>query len=186
MAVLIALLSMLLLLLSSPWRGGTAESRRNEVRTALIFLDRVLEKAPVIERTVVLPRRGSRVVAQTADARPVVEKRKAEDALGEPAVAGGSAQFIARIPDDTSMSPDYRPRIVGGRQDETPYEQTRFNGSWTPNGGAVQQTWAFRSKAAHLLLSATGALDLPCTEQERRQRKRRCAGEQYDYADEPN
>ena len=63
------------------------------------------------------------------------------------------------------------------------YEQTRFAKAWTPDGGAVQKTWAHRSRAAQLLLSATGALDFPCTDEEKRQRKPRCAGAQYDGAE---
>jgi hypothetical protein len=60
-----------------------------------------------------------------------------------------------------------------------PYEQTRFAKAWAPDGGPVQRAWAHRSRAAQLLLSATGALDFPCTDEEKRLRKPRCAGAQF-------
>lgn len=64
-----------------------------------------------------------------------------------------------------------------------PYVETRFAKAWAPDGGAVQTAWAHRSRAAQLLLSATGALEFPCTEEEKRLRKQRCAGAQHDGAE---
>lgn len=65
------------------------------------------------------------------------------------------------------------------------YRSTRFDRAWAPDGGPIQQTWAFRSKIAGFVLAATGALDLPCTEEERRQLVERCAGRQYQGDDGP-
>ncbi|SUZ26532.1 hypothetical protein CPBF424_02870 [Xanthomonas euroxanthea] len=59
------------------------------------------------------------------------------------------------------------------------YQATRFAGDWTPDGGEIQQTWAFRSKLAGAALSLTGALERPCNQRERDQRLRRCFGKQY-------
>ncbi|PPT75636.1 hypothetical protein XaplCFBP3122_12380 [Xanthomonas arboricola pv. populi] len=59
------------------------------------------------------------------------------------------------------------------------YQTTRFANDWTPDGGEIQQTWAFRSKLAGAALSMTGALRQPCMQRERDQRLQKCFGKQY-------
>lgn len=102
--------------------------------------------------------------------------------------AGGTRRAL-----DLSLPPQVLGEAAGGASERQPWERpppvdyrsTRFNRAWTPDGGPIQQTWAFRSKIAGFVLAATGALDLPCTEEERRQLLERCAGKQYQGDDGP-
>lgn len=91
--------------------------------------------------------------------------------LSLPAHLASEAPARSRNPLEPPAAIDYRP--------------TRFNHAWAPDGGPIQQTWAFRSRLAGALLGATGALDRPCTEAERRQRLKRCAGAQYQGDEHP-
>ncbi|UXA50693.1 hypothetical protein M0D46_06700 [Xanthomonas prunicola] len=54
-----------------------------------------------------------------------------------------------------------------------------FANAWTPDGGEIQQTWAFGSTVAGAALSMTGALERPCTQRERDQRLQECVGTPY-------
>ncbi len=69
--------------------------------------------------------------------------------------------------------------------DALPVDTTRFNQAWAPDGGEVQQTWAFRSGVARAALSMTGALRQPCNQRERDQRLEKCFGRQYQGDVEP-
>ncbi|KQR08035.1 hypothetical protein ASF90_17940 [Xanthomonas sp. Leaf148] len=69
--------------------------------------------------------------------------------------------------------------------DALPVDTTRFNQAWAPDGGEVQQTWAFRSGLARAALSMTGALRQPCNQRERDQRLEKCFGRQYQSDVEP-
>ncbi|WP_434026298.1 hypothetical protein [[Pseudomonas] boreopolis] len=135
----------------------------------------------------------------TSASRPSVARRFTEATIDtSPDKAATSVPGEASIADDSEHSPStlnlrlpsaYVAEIgirSSGLQDSrqpVDVKSTRFNKSWAPDGGAMQQSWAFHSKAAKLLLSATGALEKPCSAEERRRREKRCFGAQYEGAE---
>lgn len=119
---------------------------------------------------------ASASLAGTADPRPTAapaaspaSRGRLDLSLPAGAIAGTAAP---------ARQPWERPPPVA-------FQGTRFNDHWTPDGGEIQQTWAFRSRIAATLLAATGALDTPCTAQQRARRLSRCFGAQYPGDTEP-
>lgn len=116
-------------------------------------------------------------------ARPADEV--ASGPAGEHRPHGQSAALDLSIPADVAAGEPVQARKLWERPPPIEHRSTRFDRAWMPDGGPVQQTWAFRSKLAAFLLGATGALDLPCSEEERRQLAERRAGRQYPGQDPP-
>ncbi|MFO3705344.1 hypothetical protein ACI6Q5_10210 [Xanthomonas codiaei] len=96
----------------------------------------------------------------------------------------GSPALDLRLPETAPVIASRAQRMLAPGT-TVPVETTRFNQHWTPDGGEVQQTWAFRSKLAGAALSMTGALQKPCTRSERDQRLRKCFGRQYQGDTDP-
>lgn len=110
-----------------------------------------------------------------------VERAVPADAQGDESEMSSKPPPPLRLTLPSTTPPGtFDSHALGRSKSPPPYEQTRFAKVWAPDGGAVQKTWAHRSRAAQLLLSATGALDFPCTDEEKRLRKPSCAGAQYD------
>jgi len=65
------------------------------------------------------------------------------------------------------------------RESAVEYQSTRFNRSWAPTDKSIQHEWAHRSSVAGLVLSAAGALEEPCTQEQRDRLERHCFGEHY-------
>jgi len=97
-----------------------------------------------------------------------------------PETTTASTRLDLSLPDTYRAQIDRTPHRIGDTRNPVDFQPTRFNPQWTPDGGEMQQAWAFRSKTARMLLSMTGALVKPCTEAERRRREQRCAGAQYE------
>lgn len=163
------------------WRDAfrLAPSEDDEAVISLTFLERppaVATPAPALRR----PPPASRPAPVARRGQP------APAATGTPGLAGPVPNPPGRTSLDLSLPGEYQaraeasPRIMQRPDDPLALRGTRFNPDWTPDGGPIQHTWAFRSRTAQLLLSATGALVKPCTEAERRRREKRCFGEQYE------
>jgi len=100
---------------------------------------------------------------------------------GMPPSAGNARPLDLSLPSSfRAAPPDATQRQPWERRREREYAPTRFDRAWAPGGGPMQQDWDFRSRAAGMLLAATGALEKECTEEDRRRRDRRCVGAQYD------
>ncbi|AKN91748.1 hypothetical protein ACU10_00340 [Xanthomonas oryzae pv. oryzicola] len=95
------------------------------------------------------------------------------------ATAGNSTQPLNLALPAAVVAPAAITRTLMQRTAPVDYQTTRFANAWTPDGGEIQQTWAFRSKLAGAALSMTGALERPCTQRERDQRLQKCFGKQY-------
>ncbi|NIK00487.1 hypothetical protein [Xanthomonas cannabis] len=98
---------------------------------------------------------------------------------GNAATAANNAQPLNLTLPATAIAPASTTRALMQRTAPVDYQTTRFANAWTPDGGEIQQTWAFRSKLAGAALSLTGALERPCTQRERDQRLQKCFGKQY-------
>lgn len=110
--------------------------------------------------------------------RPVPSAQPGAQAVESATPGTPSAPLILALPLPTQQG-TFDSHALDRSKSPQPYEQTRFAKAWAPDGGPVQREWAHRSRAAQLLLSATGALDFPCTDEEKRLRKPRCAGAQF-------
>ncbi len=158
-----------------------AQREADEFRTVLTWVERPLSSFPPVRPPPPIPR--SRPNATIGQAERTVSTSPAGEQFVESTTSDDPAPpLVLTLPSNTP--PGTFDSHAFGRSKSTPaYVQTRFAKAWTPDGEAVQKTWAHRSRAAQLLLSATGALDLPCTDEEKRLRKPRCAGAQYDGAE---
>ncbi|WP_349811804.1 hypothetical protein ABQ179_022625 [Xanthomonas dyei] len=87
------------------------------------------------------------------------------------------------LPEEYKNTSQVQPNVLPATSEPSTSQNTRFEKNWAPDGQEMQQTWAFRSKAAALLLSATGALRRPCTDLERKRRDKKCFGSQYEGDD---
>jgi len=84
------------------------------------------------------------------------------------------------LPGSTQDAPvAYERALPWEREPPVEYRSTRFNRSWAPTDKSIQHEWAHRSAIAGLLLSAVGAMDEPCTQEQRDRQERHCFGEQY-------
>ncbi len=92
--------------------------------------------------------------------------------------ATGASSLNLHVPDTAPVIAARSQRLLTP-PDALPVETTRFNQTWAPDGGEVQQTWAFRSGVARAALSMTGALRQPCNQRERDLRLEKCFGRQY-------
>lgn len=99
--------------------------------------------------------------------------------------AGPHGRLDLSLPITAVTPPPTPARQPWERPPTVEFRDTRFDRDWAPDGGEVQQTWAFRSKIAGILLSATGALNRPCNQHEREQRLEKCFGKQYEGDTEP-
>jgi len=121
--------------------------------------------------------------APAAPPRSVSTAQLAMQSSGTVAQANQPAPRLVLTVPSSTPPPAFQPQMMEDARSPRPYQQTRFAKAWTPDGGAIQKTWAHRSRAAHLLLSATGALQLPCTDEEKRRRTPGCTGAQYEGSD---
>lgn len=158
-----------------------AQGTAQEFRSVLTWVERTYIPSPPVHTLSPAPSRPplatTKSVVRTASNTPAGAQH---DGSGMPNVP--PAPLILTVP-STAPPGTFDSHALDRSKSPPAYEQTRFAKAWTPDGGAVQKTWAHRSRAAQLLLSATGALDFPCTDEEKRQRKPRCAGAQYDGAE---
>jgi len=84
------------------------------------------------------------------------------------------------LPASTQDTPvAYERALPWERESPVEYRSTRFNRSWAPTDKSIQHEWAHRSSVAGLVLSATGALEEPCTQEQRDRLERHCFGEHY-------
>lgn len=160
---------------------GPAQGEAQEFRSALTWVERPYLPSPPVHILPAAPPRPTH--AATESVVRTVSPAPAGTPDGSTVSNEPAARLILTIPSTTPQG-TFDPHALDRSKSPPAYEQTRFAKAWTPDGGAVQKTWAHRSRAAQLLLSATGSLDFPCTDEEKRQRKSRCAGAQYDGADE--
>ncbi|WP_434990793.1 hypothetical protein [Xanthomonas melonis] len=120
--------------------------------------------------------------------------RKPEESSDSPRIAGEKStidsphidvgsSLVLTLPDDFKNPPQARSNGLSVPPSMDSPAKSRFDNSWAPDGQEIQQSWAFRSKAAALLLSATGALRRPCTELERKRMDKKCFGSQYEGDD---
>lgn len=180
--LLVALLHLPLayVLLQGP-RGPMAKAAR-EPGIAVVFLPRVVPPTPSTATAAapspVLPVAVRKTVVTSA--RPSPSADPDGTAPTPPAATKGPPGLDLRLPDAYRAQVDSAPRKVGDTRNPVDFQATRFNPQWAPDGGEMQQAWAFHSRTARMLLSMTGALVKPCTEAERKRRERRCAGAQYD------
>lgn len=158
-----------------------------EIRTVLTLIDREsLEKppAPSVPHIPKNPVISLSTRSDTNDPKPAITSQApSPDSAGVGNDTLGP--LVLTIPNITS-SGTFNSDVMDRSKGPPRYDQTRFSGAWAPDGGPVQKTWAQRSQATHLLLSATGALDFPCTREEKRLRKPRCSGAQYGHDEIPN
>jgi hypothetical protein len=110
--------------------------------------------------------------------RPVPTAQPGAQVVESTMLGTPSAPLILALPPPTQPG-TFDSHALDRSRSPPSYEQTRFAEAWAPDGGPVQRAWAHRSRAAQLLLSATGALDFPCTDEEKRLRKPRCSGAQF-------
>lgn len=158
----------------------------NEARTQLILI----EREPIAARPTPPPMPTPPGRISPEHQRPVVNQPTStvtsQAPLSEPAgeVEGQQRPLVLSIPPVTSPG-TFESDAMDRSKGPPAYNQTRFANAWTPDGGPIQKTWAHRSTAARLLLSATGALEFPCTDEEKRLRKPRCSGAQYAHDETP-
>ncbi|CAD1786548.1 hypothetical protein XSP_000298 [Xanthomonas euroxanthea] len=168
----------------------TDRQRSSSPRMTLVFLPRPLQAAgPQASPPGMITRSPSsqRVVNTASAAMPrstqtlaqVDMRRSARSSDSPVATSGNTSQSLnlslpATVVDTATPTRNFMQRTA-----PVDYQATRFAGDWTPDGGEIQQTWAFRSKLAGAALSLTGALERPCNQRERDQRLRRCFGKQY-------
>ncbi|RYE75538.1 MAG: hypothetical protein EOO80_14940 [Oxalobacteraceae bacterium] len=106
-------------------------------------------------------------------------QRPAHSSDSRAATSGNTLQSLNLSLPATAVDTATPTRTFMQRTAPVDYQATRFASDWTPDGGEIQQTWAFRSRLAGAALSLTGALEQPCNQRERDQRLRRCFGKQY-------
>lgn len=94
------------------------------------------------------------------------------------ALSATKPQLDLRVPEDAIRGDGLRSDV-----DEVPARRQvkeALSQAWKPESTNLQEHWASKSKVAELLLGATGALEKPCSAEERRRRERRCFGAQYE------
>jgi hypothetical protein len=166
--------------------AGVVSAVPAEVRTVLKLVERELPAKPPHPPAMLArasPAISRPVPSSTRSAGPAITSAVP---LATPAGGNGIPRRLVLAVPETASSGTYAPDMMGRSKAPSTYERTRFADAWAPDGGPVQKTWAQRSRAAHLLLSATGALEFPCTEEEKRLRKPRCSGAQYDHDQTPD
>ncbi|PPV05459.1 hypothetical protein XbrCFBP1976_17060 [Xanthomonas bromi] len=198
MALVLAVHSLLLLCLSRV--GSSAIADRNHIdapRMTLEFIARVQppttsQTTPTViaTRPIAASHSGSVTTAalpqraqapnRTALQPPAAHAAQDESIHGSAApTAVNSQQPLNLALPAATIAPAPTTRTLMQRTAPVDYHTTRFAKAWTPDGGEIQQTWAFRSKLAGAALSLTGALERPCTQGERDQRLQKCFGKQY-------
>ncbi|WP_372173994.1 hypothetical protein [Xanthomonas axonopodis] len=163
-------------------------------RMTLAFIARTRPPTPAptaaATRPIAAPRSGSAITAvppqrtqtpnhtelQQPQARSADDDSRRGNAA---ATAGNRTQTLNLALPAAIVAPAPTTRPLMQRTAPVDYQATRFANTWTPDGGEIQQTWAFRSKLAGAALSMTGALERPCTQRERDQRLQKCFGKQY-------
>ncbi len=157
---------------------GPVQGEAQELRSVLTWVNRRYLSSPPVNMPPSAPPSPAHAKTES-EVRAASTPQADAQPLGSTLSIDPPAPLILTVPSTTPVG-TFNSHALDRSKSPPAYEQTRFAKTWTPDGGAVQKTWAHRSRAARLLLSATGALDFPCTDEEKRLRKPRCGGAQYD------
>lgn len=134
-------------------------------------------RAPMRQPAAVTPTRTNTRIAAPAQ-QPIGPASATPSPLPPGNTATSASSLNLHVPDTAPVIAARSQRLLTP-PDALPVESTRFNQTWAPDGGEVQQTWAFRSGVARAALSMTGALRQPCNQRERDLRLEKCFGRQY-------